>query len=452
MLNNKKMGCSSSDPIPIVPEVKSEKEEEVHNKYYLKIYEICKSICWIVIHDNIITGFLIVLFRGKKSFLCLICNDYEMMKKRIESNKTIKIYYDNQNKNTEIKLNKNERYIKGYKNLDITVIEILPEDNIEEIYFLFPSLDHLNDYKINKLLNENIYIPLYPKKGYYGYYYGEITQINDYKFTYYGCTNYRASKYINSNSSGMPIFLDNTTDVIGIHKQDENGKSGIFIFIIIKYIQENLSQGKKMYGKNIYDGDFFNGKKDGKGKMKYENGEYYIGQWSKDRRHGKGKLYNKIGKIKYEGDFYNDKMEGKGKYYYENADYYYVGNWLNDKEHGRGALYYKNGDLKYVGEFAFGKFEGRGKLIYDSGEYYIGNWFNGEKNDKGIEYYKNGKIKYEGNFVNGKFEGKGKFIYENGEYYIGQFLNDLKHGKGILYNKNNTIKYEGDFVNDQMVK
>ena len=94
MLNNKKMGCSSSEPIPIVPEVKSEKEEEVHNKYYLKIYEICKSICWIVIHDNIITGFLIVLFRGKKSFLCLICNDYEMMKKRIESNKTIKIYYD----------------------------------------------------------------------------------------------------------------------------------------------------------------------------------------------------------------------------------------------------------------------------------------------------------------------------------------------------------------------
>ena len=74
------------------------------------------------------------------------------MKKMIERNEKIEVYYDNQNKKTEIYLDKRERFVKDYKNIDVTIIEIFPED-----YFLLPNLDYTDDY--SKLINKNIYIP-----------------------------------------------------------------------------------------------------------------------------------------------------------------------------------------------------------------------------------------------------------------------------------------------------
>ena len=63
----------------------------------------------------------------------------------------------------------------------------------------------------------------------------------------------------------------------------------------------------------------------------YENGDCYIGQYLNGKRHGKGTLYNKNGKVIYEGEFVNDKEEGKGKYIYENGNYY-LGHWMNGKK------------------------------------------------------------------------------------------------------------------------
>ena len=41
----------------------------------------------------------------------------------------------------------------------------------------------------------------------------------------------------------------------------------------------------------------------------YEYGEYYIGQWLNNNRHGKGIIYYKNGNIKYEGDFVNGEYQ-----------------------------------------------------------------------------------------------------------------------------------------------
>ena len=60
----------------------------------------------------------------------------------------------------------------------------------------------------------------------------------------------------------------------------------------------------------MYDGDYVKGKFEGYGRFNYLNGEYYIGQWSQDQKHGKGILYNANGTIKYDGLFFNDKFEG----------------------------------------------------------------------------------------------------------------------------------------------
>ena len=81
-----------------------------------------------------------------------------------------------------------------------------------------------------------------------------------------------------------------------------------------------------------------------------ENGDFYIGEWKKGLKHGKGIDYYKNGNIKYEGDFMKGKYDGIGKYIEENGDYY-IGEWKNGLRNGKGILYDKNGNIKYKGPF-----------------------------------------------------------------------------------------------------
>ena len=362
------------------------------------LYTVCKSVCKIITSNKMSSGFLIKLYVENNPFYCLMTCEHDIKKEAIELKEKIEIYYDNEKERNEIELNKNKRYIQNYLylNIDVIIIEIIKEDNINEDYFLLPNLEYINGYNI--FINKGIYIPQYPNGEDLSFSKGIINSINNYEFSHLASTQ--------QGSSGSPIFILNTTKVIGINKQSKKDKSenyGNFIGPIIESLKKNLKYDKKQYDKDIYYGEFKNGKREGYGKYIWENGEYYIGQWLNDKKHGKGILYNTNRNIKYDGDFVNDKFEGYGKYIYENGNYY-IGKWLNNKMHG-----------------------------------------------KGIVYYKNGNIKYEGDFVNGKYEGDGKYIYEKDYYYIGQFLDDKRHGKGILFYKNGDVKYEGDFVNDKFI-
>ena len=73
------------------------------------------------------------------------------------NNNFIHISYDNEFKNANVKLESNKRYIRSFTDidLDLTVVEILDEDNIPENYFLFPESETM----INKKLI-NIYITI----------------------------------------------------------------------------------------------------------------------------------------------------------------------------------------------------------------------------------------------------------------------------------------------------
>ena len=88
-------------------------------------------------------------------FYCLMTNDNIISDESINNSHIINITYE-ENKTVSIKLNKNKRYIKSFKDkdLDITVIEILNEDNISEKYFLVPEFNNLFN---NKLINNEIY-------------------------------------------------------------------------------------------------------------------------------------------------------------------------------------------------------------------------------------------------------------------------------------------------------
>ena len=78
--------------------------------------------------------------------------------KMIISQEDIKILFDNEEEKIYINLNDKERFIKSYKylNIDATVIQILPKDNIDDKYYLSPNLDYLNGYEQFK--NKKIYI------------------------------------------------------------------------------------------------------------------------------------------------------------------------------------------------------------------------------------------------------------------------------------------------------
>ena len=150
----------------------------------------------------------------------------------------IEISYDNSNKTFDIVLNKDNRFIIEYTYLgiDATVIEILTEDKIDEKYFLKCNLDYL--YNFEGLKNRIIFVLQYPGGGPLKISHWEIKSIDKYskEFAHTASTE--------GGSSGNPIFLENTSTVIGIHKQgNKNNKEnyGNFIGLIIISLKKNLS-------------------------------------------------------------------------------------------------------------------------------------------------------------------------------------------------------------------
>ena len=462
--------CGNTNNINIVSMKERKKDKDrinqvqIEDSHMIKIdknmYKVGPSVCKIKCLNRNGTGFFIKIKKSNEEESCyLMTNEHVLTKEIVELKKNMYVYYDFETKEKKINLNKDKRFIKEFTemDLDIIVIEILEEDNIDKKYFLSPYMGNISE----GLEGSNIYITQFPKGENLTYSKGKIIRIENYELTHNSTTDI--------GSSGSPIFLQNSSEVIGIHKQAHEKKPenyGNFIYPIIKSIKSNNKNGVCYIGKwlngmrhgkgslynrkgnTIYEGDFINDKFEGDGKYYWEDGQYYIGQFLNGLKHGKGIIYYKNGHIKYEGDFIKENLEGDGKYYYENGEYY-IGHFLNGQRDGKGTIYYKNGKIKYEGDFKEDKTEGNGKFIWEDGEYYIGQFLNSQSHGKGIEYYKDGNIKYDGDFIKDKHEGNGKYIWKDGEYYIGEYFNGLRHGKGKIYYKNGHIKYEGDFKEDK---
>ena len=136
-------------------------ERETHNPLIqldTDMIDATKSVCRIMANEGDGTGFLLKTFKDNKEFFCLISNEHVITKDTIEAKQKIIISYDKKNKTKEITLDKNKRFIKEYreKDLDITLIEILKDDNIKEKYFLLSHQNH------NNLIDKNVYIIQYP--------------------------------------------------------------------------------------------------------------------------------------------------------------------------------------------------------------------------------------------------------------------------------------------------
>ena len=172
--------------------------------------------------------------------------------------------------------------------------------------------------------------------------------------------------------------------------------------------------------------------------------------------------YNDYSLLRYEGEYLNGKRNGKGKEYYEGTHskiLKFQGEFLNGLK-WNGIWFNKNGKILY--EIKDGK--GIIKECYGNGNIkYEVEFLNGEKNGKVKEYYNNGKLLFEGKYLNDlKWEGKGydknnKIIYEikggkgfMKEYELGElefegeYINGKRNGKGKEFNLNGRLKFEGE--------
>jgi hypothetical protein len=78
----------------------------------------------------------------------------------------------------------------------------------------------------------------------------------------------------------------------------------------------------------------------GQGRIEWDNGEYYIGDFYNSMIHGSGQMKgidSSNNGFVYEGDFYNDLKHGFGTIIWDN-DSSYTGEWKRGKRHGEGRF------------------------------------------------------------------------------------------------------------------
>ena len=215
----------------IFDEKKEYNEEDVNNAE-INFLKVSSSICKISASSQIGSGFLLKYLIEDKISYFLISNESVITKDMIQNKDIIHILYDKESKNAEIKLDEKERFIKNFKEIDfnITLVEILSKDNIENYYFLNPEIEKYDE---NKLINGKIYIPYYPLEGKIANSEGSIEKIDKSEFSY--------STKTEQISLGSPIFLEKSINVIGIHKSNNNNKNyGDFIFPIFNIIKNEF--------------------------------------------------------------------------------------------------------------------------------------------------------------------------------------------------------------------
>ena len=180
----------------------------------------------------------------------------------------------------------------------------------------------------------------------------------------------------------------------------------------------------------------------------YENGFTYTGHLQNGVRQGKGCLESKEDNYIYEGDWHEDKKEGKGRLFYDGTNY--SGEFKNDQPEGNGTYIDNKGDM-YEGTFVCGKLEGMGHLIKKNGDQYVGMFVKGVMQGKGQYMYKGDKRLYDGEFVDGEMKGKGVILYSNGDRYEGEVVNGQRNGRGVLYKDNDKYKQEGVWKEDTII-
>jgi len=101
----------------------------------------------------------------------------------------------------------------------------------------------------------------------------------------------------------------------------------------------------------------------GEGKLSYASGATYKGSWKKNKKSGKGCYTSAVGV--FEGQFSDGKREGKGRMKYNSGKFLeYNGRWKNNQWNGSGVLVFRAGG-RWQGMFKDGVQHGKGVFFKD---------------------------------------------------------------------------------------
>ena len=115
----------------------------------------------------------------------------------------------------------------------------------------------------------------------------------------------------------------------------------------------------------VYDGEYKDGVKSGRGKMTFPSGDVYDGFWKDNKMEGEGTYtYKATGDI-YSGAFSSGKKSGEGRYEFGADASQLVGTWA-DGAIATGSWVLK-GAAVYAGAFKNGKPDGEGSFKFESG-------------------------------------------------------------------------------------
>ena len=186
---------------------------------------------------NIGTGFFCKI--PSKNIKVLITNNHILDQNFLDNEKKLKYIIDTENKKYEKEINLEiDRYKYTDINLDISIIEILPDDNITNFLEIDDYIDSL-EYKEEIIFSVN-----YPK--------GKELKISMGEYLYKDKIYFGYSTGEENGESGGPIILYDNMKIIGLHKESKkNTKNNINIGISFNYIINKINFIKCIY--NITD-------------------------------------------------------------------------------------------------------------------------------------------------------------------------------------------------------
>ncbi len=140
---------------------------------------------------------------------------------------------------------------------------------------------------------------------------------------------------------------------------------------------------------DVYDGEWENGQRHGRGEYTGVNGDKYYGEWKDGKRDGKG-VFTGVLHCQWTG------LEGPdGAPLSITSSLHYEGDWKGGMRHGLGTCTFACGD-SYVGSFANDSPDGCGTYTYSSdgfmsGAVFRGLWFEGRRHGWGVLTFLDGR-------------------------------------------------------------
>ncbi len=182
--------------------------------------------------------------------------------------------------------------------------------------------------------------------------------------------------------------------------------------------------------------------KDGKGKYVYapqnpkDPKNIYIGEFKNGRKQGKGEYFMYSVKAKYEGSFIDGEFYGYGT----------LTNFSDEKLEHYSA--------HYAGYFKHNQPDGQGAYFFSDGSYFAGQFVKGEPDGKHGIFFTRDQSLYKGDIhlSNGEMipEGKGTILLPGERVYIGEFHNGKLDGNGRLIQSDGTV-ISGHWENGKII-